>query len=87
MKALTTNQKTAVGLALSSIGLFCMSASLALPHLGITPNWTLAIGSFHLPLDFFRGFLIGIQIVLQSAGIVFLGVALREKFHTPTATC
>lgn len=63
-----------------------MSASIALPHLGLSPTWTLAIGSMHLSLDFFRGFLIGLQLVLQSAGIVFLLVAVRERTTKPSAT-
>ena len=79
MKTLTIRQKSASGLALLSAGLLCMSASIALPHFGLSPNWTLAIGSIHLSLDFFHGFLIGLQLVLQLAGIVILLVAVRER--------
>ncbi len=66
--------------------MFCMSASLALPHLGINPGWTLPIGSIHLPLDFFRGFLIGLQIVLQVSAIVLLADTIRQQKSKPSAT-
>ncbi len=86
MKTLTTAQKTAAGFALLSIGMFCMSASLALPHLGINPGWSLDIGSIHLPLDFFRGFLVGLQIVLQISAIVLLADTIRQQKSKPPAT-
>ena len=86
MKTLNPRQKSAIGLALLSIGMFCMSASLSLPHLGINPSWTLAIGSIHLPLDFFRGFLIGLQIILQISAIVLLADVIRQQRSSLSTT-